>query len=136
MSYKNGRFSFIVESKPCAECGQRYYPPQQNPESEYPVENCKKGYHLPLCGVCKKRREKIKINLTRIRRRGPAKPKKWELIIEKLKIKPQTNEELLTCTASPKPHISYLRSIGYDIRCVSRYEIVREPKNRLVEKLP
>jgi len=126
-SYKNGRNSFVVDTASCEICGGMYYPP----------ETCRLGYGrglaLPLCGDCKYKRKKQKINEGRKRRRGEPKLKKWELILKALQQSPKTREELQAHAGSPKPHITYLRSLGYDIRCVGAYELVKEPKDRLVE---
>ena len=124
---------YFEETSSCEKCGEMYYPPQ------YSKAGFGKGYHIPFCARCKEERRKEKLNARRLRyrlERKERKPlKKWQTILKALQERPRTYEELLSFTLSPKPHISYLRNIGYEIRNVGHYIIVREPKERLVEEI-
>jgi len=112
--------SYIVDTENCTKCGEMFYPPQQRPN------------YLKLCGRCKSERRNGKLNEYRLKRRGKPRPKKWQIILKELQKGPKTKEDLGFDIATIKSHISYLRSIGYDIRNSTFYEIVREPKDRLV----
>ena len=113
--------SYIVDTENCTKCGEIFYPPQQRPN------------YLKLCGRCKNERRNGKLNEARLKRRVKPRPKKWQIILKELQKGSKTKEDLGFNTETIKFHISYLRSIGYDIRCSIFYELVREPKDRLVE---
>ena len=119
-----GRKSFIVETEHCQLCGEIFYPPQ----------SCHN--YLRLCGRCKAERKNRKLNETRLKKRlqriKNRKPRKKQIILNLLREGIKTKEELGD-SASLKTHISHLRSIGYDIRTVNYYQLVREPNERLVE---
>ena len=113
--------SYIVETDNCIKCGKMYYPPQYQ------------KHYLKLCVRCKSERRKIKLKEAYLKRRVKPKPKKWQIILKELQKGPKTKEELGFNIGTIKSHISYLRSIGYDIRNSAFYELVREPKDRLVD---
>lgn len=113
--------SYIVDTENCTNCGVMFYPPQQ------------RSNYLKLCGKCKNERRKEKMNEAYKKRRVKPRPRKWQIILKELQKGPKTKEDLGFDITTIKSHISYLRSIGYDIRNSSFYELVREPKDRLVE---
>ena len=120
----------------CIECGKGYYPPENHPQSPNGLGVCKKGYYVPICSPCKVKRKLFQLVKSRRRRQIKLtlmkKPSKRDIILNKLRERPHTSEELLYLEPTIRSHISYLRGLGYDIRMHHVYTLVREPKDRLI----
>lgn len=117
-----------MTTKKCQFCSKYYYPPSC-PEGT--IVNCKKGHHLPLCGICKKIKRKEdtqkRIRLTKIGRTFMKYPTRKEIILQELRKGPLNVDNSICDPNTIRSHISYLRSIGYSIRTQQTYILMSEP---------
>ena len=111
-----------IETEKCP-CGTLYYPPQSS------------RHYTHLCGVCKLRRklemQREQQRIAKLKRKINKKPKVRDVILDKLRDGPKSYDELIYPSTTVKVHISYLRSVGYDIRATTLYTLVREPDKRI-----